>query len=183
MIFLKQLIKSAKHTGAIAPSSYFLAKKMVSRSRIKNARTIIELGPGTGAITKEIIKKMPKGCNLWTFEINLEFVRHLKKKYPKANHVYANISSLEKLIEKNNIGKIDSIISGIPFVSLDRKDCEKIFSEISNVMDETTRLVLFTYSTAKFKSFFSWFEKVDVSYVPINLPLAYVLTLKKKRFN
>jgi phosphatidylethanolamine/phosphatidyl-N-methylethanolamine N-methyltransferase len=181
MIFLKQLIKSAKHTGAIAPSSSFLARKMVSRSKIKNAKTIIELGPGTGAITKEILKKMPKGAALWTFEINQEFVVHLQKKYPKANHIQANISSLEKLVEKNNIGRIDSIISGIPFVSLDKKDCEKIFSEISSIMNETTNLVLFTYSTTKFKSFFSWFEKIDVSYVPINLPPAYVLTLKKKK--
>lgn len=180
MIFIKYFFKSAKHTGAIAPSSHFLAQKIVSQSKIKNARTIIELGPGTGAITKEIIRKKSKDSVLWTFEINPDFVSHLKKNYPEANHIQADISSLGEITRKNNIGKIDAIISGIPFASLGKYDCEKMLTEINGVMDETTRFVLFTYTPIKFKSFFFCFEKIDISYVPLNLPPAYVITLKKR---
>jgi phosphatidylethanolamine/phosphatidyl-N-methylethanolamine N-methyltransferase len=180
MLFLKYFFKSTKHTGAIAPSSPFLARKIVDRSKIGEAKTIIELGPGTGAITKEILERMPENCNLWTFEINKDFIGHLEKKYPKARHIHADISDLKKVLEENKVGHVDAIISGIPFASLKNSECDGMMSEIDSVMSEDSRFVLFTYSPMKFKTFFSWFRKVDLSYVPINLPPAHVLTLGKK---
>jgi phosphatidylethanolamine/phosphatidyl-N-methylethanolamine N-methyltransferase len=180
MLFFKYFFKSTRHTGAIAPSSPFLAKKIVEKSKIGEAKTIIELGPGTGAITREILERMPEGCNLWTFEINKEFIEHLEKKYPEARHIHANITKLKKTLEDNNIGHVDAIISGIPFAALKDSECDEMLGEIDSVMSEDSRFVLFTYSPLKFKNFFSWFRKVDLSYVPINLPPAHVLTLGKK---
>lgn len=180
MLFLKYFFKSFKRTGAIAPSSPFLARKIVDKSKINEAKTIIELGPGTGAITKEILERMPQNCDLWTFEINKEFIEHLEKEYPKAHHIHVDISKLKKTLEENKIGHVDAIISGIPFTALKDSECDEMMSEIDSVMSEDSRFVLFTYSPMKFKTFFSWFRKVDLSYVPINLPPAHVLTLGKK---
>ena len=55
--FLNEFIKHPKHTGAIAPSSKILAKKMVDVIDFNRAKCIVELGPGTGAFTKEIIRE------------------------------------------------------------------------------------------------------------------------------
>lgn len=180
MLFLKYFFKSTKHTGAIVPSSPFLARKVVDKSKIDKAKTIVELGPGTGAITKEILERMPEDCNLWTFEINEDFISHLKKKYPKAHHIHADISTLKKTLEENHIGHVDAIISGIPFTSLKNSECDEMLGEIDSVMSKDSLFVLFAYSSIKFKTFLSWFHKTDLSYVPINLPPAHVLTLRKK---
>ena len=179
MNFLRHFIKSAKHTGAVAQSSKFLAKKMVHKSNLNNVKTIIELGPGLGSITKKIIEDMPSGSQLVTFEINKEFVIHLDKKYPEAKHINANIKNLKKTLKENNIEKADVIISGIPFAGFKKEECDKMFKEINAVMHADSRFILFTYTPIKFKSFFSQFQKIDISYVPLNIPPAYVVTLKK----
>ena len=180
MNFFEHFIKSAKHTGAVAQSSKFLAKKMVRKSDLNNVKTIIELGPGMGSITGKIIEEMPSGSQLMTFEINKEFVAHLNKKYPEAKHINADIKNLKKTLQENNLEKADVIISGIPFTGFKKDECDEMFEEINDVMHADSRFILFTYTPIKFRSFFSWFQKMDISYVPLNIPPAYVITLKKK---
>jgi phospholipid N-methyltransferase len=83
---LEQFLHSAKYTGAVAASSRYLAKKMVERAGLAGAKVIVELGPGTGAITRYILKNKPSGARFITFEINPKFIPGLKKKYPGATH-------------------------------------------------------------------------------------------------
>lgn len=180
MFFLKYFFKSVKYTGAVSPSSPFLAREIVNRAEIEGAKTIIELGPGTGAITREILERKPKDCDLWTFEINKDFVKYLEKEYPEARHIHADVSQLKETLKKNNVSRVDTIISGIPFTAFRDKECDEMLGEIDSVMNENSRLVLFTYSPIRFKTFFSWFRKLDMSYVPLNIPPAHVLTLRKK---
>jgi phospholipid N-methyltransferase len=180
MNFFKHFIKSSKHTGAIAQSSKFLAKKMVRKSNLDGAKTIVELGPGMGAFTKQIIEEMPTHSSLFTVEINKEFVKHLNKKYPEAKHIHGDIKNLKKTLNHHNLDKADVVISGIPFTVYKKSECEAMFQEIGDIMHENSRLVLFTYSPIRFGDFFHWFQKMEVSYVPLNIPPAYVVTLKKK---
>ena len=180
MIFFKQLLKSAKYTGAIVPSSSFLADKMVGLADVELAKTILELGPGSGAITKAIIRAKPVDCRLVTIDINHEFVEHLKKTYPAVEHIEADIIYLKEKITALGIQSVDVIFSGIPFVDFTSAECAVMLDQIGLVMSEKSRLVLFTYSRIKFKTFFQSFEKVALSYVPLNIPPAYILVLKKK---
>jgi phospholipid N-methyltransferase len=180
MIFYRQLLKSAKHTGAIAPSSPFLARKICSVADIPQAKTILELGPGTGAITKELLKYVNAPHNLFTVEINPEFITHLQKKYPQITHLNADIKSLGAICKKYAIPQADIIVSGIPFTDFNKEECNIMFREISEAMHSESKFILFTYSPIRFKAFFQWFEKISLHYVPLNLPPAYVLVLRKK---
>ncbi|MCX6763189.1 MAG: methyltransferase [Candidatus Moranbacteria bacterium] len=180
MNFLSNFIKSAKHTGAVAQSSKFLAREMIKQADLNNIQTIVELGPGMGAITKQIIERMPSGIKLFTCEINGDFVSHLNKKFPEAEHIHSGIDNLSQLLYERGVEKADVLISGIPFTNFKKKEREKMFKSIQEVMHKDSRLVLFTYSPIRFGSFFSAFQKVNISYVPLNIPPAYVVTLRKK---
>ena len=180
MIFYQQLLKSAKHTGAIAPSSPFLARKICSVADIPQAKTILELGPGTGAITKELLKHVHAPGSLFTVEINREFIKHLQKKYPQAAHLHADIKSLGLIRKEHQIPPADLIVSGIPFADFNKEECSLMLQEISEAMHPKSKFILFTYSPIRFKTFFQWFEKISLHYVPLNLPPAYVLVLGKK---
>ena len=57
-----------------------IVRKIVSLTKIKN-KNVVEIGPGTGALTNEIIKKDPKSLLLIEKDINLS--EELKKKYSK----------------------------------------------------------------------------------------------------
>lgn len=61
-----------------------IIKKIVNLSEIEN-KHVIEIGPGKGALTDEILKKKPK--TLTIIEKDFELVKILKKKYSTNNEI------------------------------------------------------------------------------------------------
>ena len=56
--FFKEATKTLKTSSTIIPSSFFLTKKMLQNIHFASADIIVELGPGNGAITKFILRKL-----------------------------------------------------------------------------------------------------------------------------
>ena len=69
-VFLSEFIKQKKTVGAITPSSKFLMKKMLSKVDFSKDILIVEIGPGTGVFTQEILSRMTLNSRLISFEIN-----------------------------------------------------------------------------------------------------------------
>ena len=65
--FFSEFLKQGSNIGSVTPSSKFLVKKMVEHIQFKNAKCIVELGPGTGIITLELLKNMPENSILLAF--------------------------------------------------------------------------------------------------------------------
>ena len=76
-VFIKKFLTSPLSIGAIAPSSKYLASKMCKIIDKLENYPVLEVGAGTGAITKAIIQKNPK-----LIEIDSELSNLLKIKYP-----------------------------------------------------------------------------------------------------
>lgn len=79
--FLQRFLKEKKSIGAMAPSSKFLASKMLENVNFKNANIIVELGPGTGIFTEQIISFMQETSRLIIVELDEVFYSMLKDKY------------------------------------------------------------------------------------------------------
>lgn len=82
--FFGQMRANFEDTGAVQPSSRFLARAMTAPLRRRRARDeatavrILEIGPGTGAVTRAIVAAMGPTDELVCYEINAEFVRFLE---------------------------------------------------------------------------------------------------------
>ena len=79
--FIKESLKSLQEVGTVLPSSKSVVDKMVQPIKFDNDIVIIELGSGTGVITKEIINRMSKNSKLICFETNISFYNDLKEKF------------------------------------------------------------------------------------------------------
>ena len=64
--------------GSVIPSSRFLSKKMLQPIDFKRAKVIIELGPGTGVFTKELVLQKHPNCQFVVIELNDAFFEDLK---------------------------------------------------------------------------------------------------------
>ena len=82
--FIAQFLKKGNKVGAVAPSSRFLAAKMLKQIPFDRCETIVEFGPGTGAFTGYIQEKMQPNARLIIIELNEIFCRDLIQKY--GNH-------------------------------------------------------------------------------------------------
>ncbi|KKQ34571.1 MAG: Methyltransferase type 12 [Candidatus Nomurabacteria bacterium GW2011_GWB1_37_5] len=110
--FIKTLSKDHK-VAAIFPSTPFAAKKFASEVK-PHYKIVVEYGAGDGAVTKEILKKLPKDGKLFAVELNLDFVNELKKINDDRLHILStDVAKISKELE--TLGEIDMVISGIPF--------------------------------------------------------------------
>ncbi len=76
------LMKGARQTGAIAPSGAALARAMTASLRAaRGPRRVLEVGPGTGAVTGHILRELRGGDSFDLVELNAEFCRILEGRY------------------------------------------------------------------------------------------------------
>ena len=67
--FFKEAVKNYKTSGTVVPSSKYLANKMLKDIDFSSAKLIVELGPGNGVITHDILKKLSPDATLICFEL------------------------------------------------------------------------------------------------------------------
>jgi phosphatidylethanolamine/phosphatidyl-N-methylethanolamine N-methyltransferase len=121
--FFRQTLSSFRTTGAVAPSSVFLAKAMVRSLPSSDACPanfkVLEVGPGTGPFSAAIAQRLNGRGELHLYEINADFVAHLKRRIGRED-CFKRMAERIKLLEGNVMeldapNSFDAIISGLPF--------------------------------------------------------------------
>lgn len=134
--FLQAFLKNPSKVGSIAPSSTELALKMLEGITPDENNIVLELGVGTGAITKYLQKIVPDEKSYLGIELDRNLVKSLKIKFPEMQIVRGNACDLEKIHKKSELGKVGYIISCLPFVSIPNDVGEKILLQIDKFMQK-----------------------------------------------
>lgn len=177
-MFLLEYIKNPRYIGAIAPSSKYLAYKMISEIDFEHAKCIIEYGPGTGAFTEKILSRVENNTTVILIEINKEFYDKLQQLYGyKKNVIILNDSAenIDNILKKYSISEVDYIVSGIPFASLPKSVSRRILKKTSDLLKHRGKFITFQYSLFKLELINKYFKKVNYTRVFVNFPPAYVL--------
>lgn len=115
--FFKGWIDEPKAVGSIIPTSSVTARKMASVTDPSSGLPVLELGPGTGVITKAILAHGVKPENLWAIEFSSDFVEHLKQSYPGVNVIQGDAFDLDTTLGDMRNAQFDSIVSGVPLLN------------------------------------------------------------------
>lgn len=178
--FFTEFIKHPKTIGAISPSSKKLAYKMIQPICFENAQCIVELGPGTGSFTRELVKRKNPETLLVLIEHNTAFCEKLRQKFANETNVVVIHGSAENLVKymaEFQVEKIDYVISGLPFTSLEAEVSCSILKNVQGCL-HNGKFITFQYSLVK-KSFFQkYFGDISHEKVWINMPPAYVFSCK-----
>ena len=144
--FLQAFLKNPLKVGAIAPSSPELAAKMLQGIEPDDENIVLELGVGTGAITKflrDVIKTRTAYLGL---ELDAELVKSINLRYPDLNVICGNAAEAYSIHRESGLGKVRYVICCLPFVSLPKEVSESVLCEIAKFMDEGCELRLFQYA-------------------------------------
>lgn len=180
-MFLLEYIKNPRKVGAVAPSSRFLASKMLSQVDFENAKCIIEYGPGTGAFTEKLVARASENTKIILIEINKEFYHKLNKLYGHKKNVLIlneSVENIDEILSRHNVKKVDYIVSGLPFASLPKEVSDKILTKTANIIEDNGEFITFQYSLVKKKLFDKFFEEIKTDKTYMNIPPAYVLRCK-----
>jgi phospholipid N-methyltransferase len=185
--FLQAFIKNPLKVGAITPSSPELASKMIEGIVPGDDNVVLELGVGTGAITKFLQEIVPDEKSYLGIELDGNLVKSLRTKFSDMKIVRGNACDLEKIHQKSGVGKVGYIICCLPFVSLPNEVGEKILSEIDKFMQQGCMFRTFQYahgyympSAIKLREYMRkrYGKSKRSKLIVKNVPPAYTLTWK-----
>lgn len=120
--FFKGVMQGPKTVGAIAPTSSVTAKKMASIINPQSGLPVLELGPGTGVITKAIIARGVPPERLVSIEYSEDFYQHLKLTYPGVNFIHGDAFDLARTLGPLAGQTFDSVVSAVPLLNFPMKD-------------------------------------------------------------
>jgi len=119
--FLQGFLTRPKEVGSIIPSSRFLERRVVRVADVREARTIVELGPGTGGTTRAILKAMAAPARLLAIEINARFAQLLGRIPDRRLTVHeGSAAEIAEALSAHGLPPADAILSGIPFSTMPR---------------------------------------------------------------
>lgn len=116
--FTREFFRNWKTVGAVVPSSRALAHRMIEAANVPRARRVLELGPGTGAITEVIHDCLPRDAHFLGLDLNPVFVEKLRVRFPKFDFVQAPAQEFDFDTHLPKGEGFDSIISGLPWTTL-----------------------------------------------------------------
>ena len=117
LLFWLRYLRSPLTVGG-TPSSAKLARAMVDALALQGGETIVEIGPGTGPFTRELIRRGVPQANLVLVEFDSGFARHLAREFPGAAVLNEDARHLPQILERLGQGPVRHMISGLPFRSL-----------------------------------------------------------------
>ena len=152
-VFLREFRRTFESTGAVMPSGSALSAALAHYVR-KGAngaggRRILEVGPGTGAVTGHIVRAMRAGDRLDLVERNDEFVARLRERLqnddtlrPYAERITLLHAGVEELPEDR---PYDVIVSGLPLNNFSVAFVEQLIGKLSRLLAPSGTLSFFEY--------------------------------------
>jgi phospholipid N-methyltransferase len=183
--FLQAFLKHPLKVGAIAPSSPELASMMLEDIHPADDDIIIELGVGTGAITKLIEPQLPDPRSYLGIELDPSLVQKLNVRFPDLHIIQGNAADAYKIHRDSGLGKPGYILCCLPFVTLPGDVVKSILGQIELFMNDGCTFKTFQYAhgyytpaALKLREFMrSRYGKSKRSpLVMKNVPPAYTLT-------
>ena len=184
MLNFVHFIKNIKHVGAVAPSSASLVREMVKplKKRVRESEKpirILELGPGTGPVTKEIVNLMRPQDRLDIVELDEKFFKLIDEKFSGPNIQVYGMNVMDFKSDQT----YDFLISSIPYDQLPQDLSTELWQKQLDMLKPNSFLTYFKYY--KFNFIRGQFERgvvkkhcVHKSFVLMNVPPAFVYTLK-----
>ncbi len=145
-LFFRQWLRSPKSMGSMIPSSRALARAMARAVAWRPGQTVVELGGGTGAISKGLIAAGIPREALLVVELDTELYQFLKQELEGVRVVQGDATRLDEILERQGITEVGTVISGVPMVGMPMSFKRTIVEQAFRAMGDDGVLIQYTYS-------------------------------------
>jgi phosphatidylethanolamine/phosphatidyl-N-methylethanolamine N-methyltransferase len=143
--FLKMLIESPKLTGAVSPSGRFLARAMARAVGSVGDGLVVELGPGTGPVTRALIEEGVPAEQLVLVEYEAAFCRLLRERFPHVRVLQGDAYALRRTLAEISGQPIRAIVSSLPLLNQPAARRVSLIEDAFTLMAPDGVFVQFTY--------------------------------------
>lgn len=143
--FFKGWIDGPKAVGAILPTSSITARRMASVINAGSGLPVLELGPGTGVITKAILKHGVKPEDLYSVEYSQDFAEHLRTSFPGVNIIQGDAFDLNTTLGDKRDMLFDSVVSAVPLLNFPMAKRVEIIEDLLRRVPAGRPVIQITY--------------------------------------
>jgi ornithine lipid N-methyltransferase len=171
--FLTQLTRG-NPIASLAPSSRWLARTTVRNIAWDRARNLVELGAGTGPITRVLAQRARPDCRVIVVERDRDFAGLLRDRFgdlPNFEIVEGDALDLARLLADRGIGRVDHVISGLPVPSFPRDLQRDFFRVVRTILEPEGSFNQITeIAWVYWPLYRKYFDRVEFAFEPRNLP-------------
>jgi len=182
VVFVLEAIRNPRYVGSIFPSSHKLGQSIANHVGSEINGYIVELGAGTGSITKALIENGVTPSKLIIIERSEVFVGHLRRINPFIDVIQGDAAEMKRLLG-DRCSSVGIVISSLPFQSLPTDHAQLIINALSDIVGQNSTLIQYTYNLKRGAShhFSNSFEKTASFTVWANIPPSRVETYRLLR--
>lgn len=145
MRFVRTLIDEPRTVGALLPTGPALAAKMASVVRADAPGRVLELGPGTGVITKAILARGVAAENLVCIEFAPEFVDLIRLRFPGVHTIEGDAFHLDATLGDLRAETFDCVVSALPLLNFPAADRVRLIADLLERIPHGRPVVQFSY--------------------------------------
>jgi phosphatidylethanolamine/phosphatidyl-N-methylethanolamine N-methyltransferase len=149
-LFLKRWLRRPFAMGAVVPSGPLLARAMAENTqRCLEGRLghVIELGAGTGEVTKALLAAGIPTHRLALIERDPVLAGFLRQNFRGPQIIEGDAAHLPGLMVANGIERIAAVVSSLPLLSLPADVVNEIVSSVFAALPPGAAMIQFTYGT------------------------------------
>jgi phosphatidylethanolamine/phosphatidyl-N-methylethanolamine N-methyltransferase len=144
--FLRSWLASPLRTGAQMPSGRHLCRAMAEAVDPSIPGLIIELGPGTGPVTRALLKRGVEASRLVLVEANPEFCGLLRQRFPHCRVILGDALALPRIFHDSGEGPVAAVVSSLPLLVFPPRQRLRLLRDCFRLMGPAGRFVQFSYS-------------------------------------
>ena len=190
VVFLREFLRAPLTVAAVAPSGAPLADLVIAPVPRDGDPVVVELGPGTGAFTAAIQRRLGTRGHHLAVELNARFADLLTSRYPQVDIAVADARDLGEVLAERGRHRADVIVSGLPWAAFEGSRQDELLSAVSNALTPDGAFTTFAYTFARWapaarrlrRALEAQFEEVITARtVWANIPPAFVYVCRRPR--
>jgi phospholipid N-methyltransferase len=148
--FFKGFLRNPREVGSVIPSSRFLTRRVMACGGVRSALVVVELGPGTGVLTREMLRLMRPDAKLVAVELLQGFADLLRTHIPdpRLHVVTGSAAQLERALQIAGESQADLVVSGIPFSTMESGEGHRTLAAAKRVLGPDGKFVAYQFRSA-----------------------------------
>jgi phosphatidylethanolamine/phosphatidyl-N-methylethanolamine N-methyltransferase len=145
-LFFRRALAHPLQLGTPIPSSPALGRLIASHFKDRKNGVTVEIGGGTGVITRQLLAAGVPSDRLLVLEIDPEMADYLRATLPEANVMTGDARDLAALLPPSWRGRVDTIVSGVPMAELSAAYQRELIDAMFSVLGPEGRYLQYTFT-------------------------------------
>lgn len=146
IFFLSRWLRAPLKTGSVRPSGRDLTRLIANTvAQIGPEEWVVELGGGTGAVTRALLEAGIRPERLVILERDPALSAWLRRDFPGTTVIAGDAEHLDRHLARREINGVRRIVSSLPLLSLPRGQRRAILTAILSVLGEEGSLIQYSY--------------------------------------